>query len=135
MKKLLFLAFTFSLVGCSTKYSCGQFPEYGCQPVSAVYDRTNDGYNDYRRNLYDGEKGEWDWDDEYIFEEDADEGGNHIHIEQVYRTLNYSMPGDPILTKPVVLRILFNSWEDKEKDLNAGGFVYVRLRGSEWVIN
>ncbi|MBQ4840001.1 TraV family lipoprotein [Pseudoalteromonas luteoviolacea] len=126
MKKLLFLAFTFSLMsGCATNYSCGQFPESGCQPVSTVYDRTNDGYHDYRRTLYDEEKSEGS----------RGESDAHVHVGQAHRTLNYNTPGDPILTKPVVLRILFNSWEDKEKDLNAGGFVYVRLRDSEWVIN
>ena len=126
MKNLLFLAFTFLLMsGCATNYSCGKFPESGCRPVSAVYDRTNDGYHDYRRTLYDEEKSEGS----------SGDGDIHVHVGQAYRTLNYNTPGDPLLTKPVVLRILFNAWEDKEKDLNAGGFVYVRLRGSEWVIN
>ncbi len=44
------------------------------------------------------------------------------------------MPGDPVLTNPRKLRILFFPWEDKEKDLNAGGYVYIRLGDPEWLI-
>ena len=126
MKKLILMGLSLSLLGgCATDYSCGQFPESGCQPVSTVYDRTNDGYHDYRRTLYEEEK------------KKNSRGGDdaHVHIGQAHRTLNYSTPGDPLLSKPVILRILFNSWEDKDKDLNAGGFVYVRLRDSEWVVS
>jgi len=127
MKKLILLGLSLSMLGgCATNYTCGQFPQSGCQPVSTVYDRTNDGFHDYRRTLYDEEKkGKGKRKDS-----DLD-----VYVGQAHRTLNYATPGDPILTKPVILRILFNSWEDKDKDLNAGGFVYVRLRDSEWVVN
>ena len=38
------------LTGCASqsRYSCNQFPTSGCQPVSAVYDSTDQGLEDYR---------------------------------------------------------------------------------------
>lgn len=127
MKKLIFLGLVVSAIsGCATDYSCGQFPRSGCQPVSTVYDRTNDGFHDYRRTLYDEEK---------KAKGQRGDADTHVHVGQAHRALNYATPGDPILTKPVILRVLFNSWEDKDRDLNAGGYVYVRLRDSEWVVN
>ncbi|HGS5470895.1 TPA: TraV family lipoprotein [Vibrio parahaemolyticus] len=126
MKKLILVGVLSVLSGCSASYTCGQFPQSGCQPVSTVYDRTNDGFHDYRRTLYDEEKKS---------KSGRKEENVAVNVGQAHRTLNYSTPGDPILTKPVTLRILFNSWQDKDKDLNAGGFVYIRLRDSEWVVN
>lgn len=112
--------------GCTTSYTCGQFPSSGCQPVSAVYEKTNDGFHDYRKTLFDRKK-----DDKHSRDEDE----ILIKVAPAHQTLDYASPGDPILTKPVTLRVLFNSWVDKDKDLNAGGFYYVKLRESEWVLN
>lgn len=125
-KHVLFSLCLSLLGGCATTYTCGQFPQSGCQPVSTVYERTNDGFHDYRRSLYDEEKkAKGKRTDEEL----------HIQVGQAYRALNVATPGDPMLTQPVVLRVLFNAWEDKDKDLNAGGFVYVRLKDSQWVLS
>lgn len=123
MIKALLMVLGFSvLAGCATdSYTCGQFPESGCQPVSVVYKRTNDGFHDYRHDLYDEQKREA-------------KGGVDIRVGQAHKTMNYVSAGDPVLTKPVVLRILMDSYEDEQKDLIGGGFVYVRLRDAEWVI-
>lgn len=127
MKRAIFLILLIiGIGGCSANYTCGQFPQSGCQPVSTVYDRTNDGFHDYRRALYEEEKNKKNQ------RKDAD---LNVSVGQAHRTLNYITPGDPVLKKPAVLRILFNYWEDKDKDLNAGGFIYIRLRDSEWAIN
>lgn len=126
MKKILLMFAIFSLSSCAAKFTCGQFPQSGCQPVSAVYERSNDGLHDYRKTLFD--------------EKNSAKNGHaghkkkdvNIHVGEAYRALNYTVPGDPLLSKPVVMRVLFNSWVDKENDLNEGGFVYIRLRESEW---
>ena len=123
---VLFSLCLFMLGGCATTYTCGQFPQSGCQPVSTVYERTNEGFHDYRSTLYYEEK---------KAKSKRQAGELQIQVGQAYRTLNVATPGDPLLTPPVVLRVLFNAWEDKDKDLNAGGFVYVRLKDSEWVLN
>ena len=140
MKNILFLSICLSMLGgCATNYSCGQFPTSGCQPVSTVYERTNDGFNDYRKTLYDEDNGNKAGHKKGKHKSNRKGRGHsessHVHVGQAHRTLNYAAPGDPILTKPVTLRILFNSWVDKEQDLNAGGFVYIRLRDSQWLIN
>jgi len=110
---------TMLLVGCATNYNCGQFPESGCQPVSEVYERTNNGFHDYRRTLYDDE---------------IEKDGYANRPIELNQTQHAAVSGDPILTRPVVMRVLFNSWKDKNGDLNAGGFVYVRVRDSQWLI-
>ena len=129
IKLILVVFFILYLSGCATsQYSCGQYPEAGCQPVSTVYNRTNDGYHDYRKTLYskNGKKNSKSRSRRRI------DKVNTIQVSQAHRVLNYTSPGDPILSQPVVMRILFNSWLDKENDLNAGGFVFVKIRGGEW---
>lgn len=120
------LLFATALTGCSTSYTCGQFPSSGCQPVSTVYEKTNDGFHDYRKSLFDQKKND---------EKKRGDGEIFINVAPAHRALDYASPGDPILTKPVTLRVLFNSWVDKDQDLNAGGFYFVKLRDSEWVLN
>lgn len=141
--KNLFLATLTGVVcltsGCATQFTCGAFPEAGCQPVSDVYEKSNDGFHDYRKDLFKKEKGtkssstkaKWAGDDKGPTKEEKP----YVRVGQAHQTLNYVSPGDVILTKPVTMRILINSWEDEAKDLNAGGFVYVRLRDAEWVTN
>ena len=105
------------LTGCATQYSCGQFPETGCKPVSEVYRHTNNNFYDYRTELY--KKGN----------NKKREKGAQLRPGQPVFT---HQMGDPILTKPLVMRILLNAWEDKGGDLNAGGFIYIRVKDSEW---
>lgn len=128
MKKILITAIAVFLIsGCSARYSCGQFPESGCQPVSTVYNKTNEGYHDYRKNLYSKKRTSG----KYRYKDDED---RLVRIGRAHKAINYKSPGDPILTKPVIMRILVSSWVDKQKDLNTGGFVYIKLRDSKWVI-
>jgi hypothetical protein len=132
MKKVLFSLFAIGLLtGCADKYTCGQFPSSGCQPVSTVYKRTNDGLHDYRKSLFEKEQEE----KEKAAKDNKSKtiAQRMIHVGQANRSFNYVAPGDPILTKPVTLRILFNSWQDKDKDLNSGGYVFIRVRDAEWV--
>ncbi len=43
-------------------------------------------------------------------------------------------PGSAILSRPRILRALVLPWQDKDGDLNAGGYVYLRLDDGEWTI-
>lgn len=43
-------------------------------------------------------------------------------------------PGAAILSRPRILRTLVLPWQDKDGDLNAGGYVYLRLDDGEWTI-
>lgn len=126
--------------GCATKYTCGQYPKSGCKSVTQVYNETNDGFYDYRQSLYAepnknnkkaaqrirGKKTKQAF--------SATSHSSAARIAPVQYRVKPMQAGDPILTKPVVMRILFNAWEDKNKDLNAGGFVYVKVRDSQWLM-
>lgn len=118
-----------TLTGCADNFSCAQYPTTGCQPVSDVYARTNGELNDYRNSLYREENKKKD-------EEKKDSmKSTVVEVGQAHRSLNYAQPGDPILSKPVVMRILINSYVDNQNDLNAGGYVYIKVRDSEWQVN
>lgn len=126
MKRLLTLcSFVIIATGCSSNYTCSEYPEAGCQPVSTVYERTNGGYNDYRETLF----------DKNIDEErnPKNESTRSVQVGEAYRTLNYAVPGDPILTKPEVMRVFINSFVDEDGDWHSGGYVYIKLREAEWV--
>ena len=117
MEKLIFFAAFFCISGCSsTQYSCGESPQSGqCQSLSSVYNRTDGELYDYRNS-----KSKTDM---------LNFSSEHKH------TVNFEHEGKtPLLSKPRVLRIFFNPFEDSDKDLNLGGYVYIRLSESEWQI-
>ncbi|MGQ0699940.1 MAG: TraV family lipoprotein [Panacagrimonas sp.] len=43
-------------------------------------------------------------------------------------------PGDALLTRPRVVRVLVLPWEDEAGDLNAGGYLYLRLDRGAWTL-
>lgn len=43
-------------------------------------------------------------------------------------------PGDALLTRPRVVRVLVLPWEDDGGDLNAGGYLYLRLDRGAWTV-
>lgn len=43
-------------------------------------------------------------------------------------------PGAALLTTPRVLRVLITPWPDADGDLQAGGYVYLRLDRGQWTI-
>ena len=127
MKCIVILAALAVMAGCSPKFGCNQYPETGCMPVSTVYDRTNNGFVDYRHQQDAGKAGSKG----HRYNHFVDD---RIRVGAAHKQLNYANPGDPILTQPVILRVLVAPWEDKQNDLNAGGFLYLKLRESEWVM-
>lgn len=42
--------------------------------------------------------------------------------------------GDALLTRPRVVRVLVLPWEDDSGDLNAGGYLYLRLDRGAWTV-
>ena len=120
------LVISHAFQGCATDYTCGAVPGSKCKNVNEVYEQTNEGVKDYRSSLYGESK----------------EGSSRkarevrdIAVAPSANALNYKSPGDPVLVKPEVMRILFTSWVDKENDLNAGGYVYLQLGELRWDLN
>jgi len=120
---LLLGLFSLLLVGCATPYSCGKLNQSGCQSVSKVYQRTS--YKENNSQATSGIRGG---------AEKRSSSNPKIRISATSNALQTIKPGDPLLTSPTVMRILLTSWEDKEKDLNAGGYVYIRVKESQWVL-
>lgn len=124
--KVVFLALFFVMLsGCATKYSCGQFPDAQCSPVSATYDSTNDGYMDYRSDLF--KEGDKDGVRRKSIEAEFSD------ISNASKRLAVAKSGDPVLTKPVYMRWLFSDWVDKEEHLHSGGYFYVKVKESQWI--
>lgn len=113
------------LSACGTMYSedfsCSAYPNMGCTPSEHVFHKTHGDLNDYRRSKPSNQ------------EEGTVEGIN-INISNSTKRLSYVVPGDPILTNPKKLRILFFPWKDKDGDFNGGGYVYVRIGEPEWLL-
>lgn len=42
--------------------------------------------------------------------------------------------GDALLSRPRVVRVLVLPWEDEDGDLNAGGYLYLRLDRGAWTL-
>ena len=106
--------------GCANDYSCNQYPDSGCQPVSSVYGKTNHGFNDYRKNLFDES-------------EEKKSDSENITVAPSFKAINHVVAGDPILSKPIVLRVFINDYIDKSGDLNAASYVYMRLNKGTWI--
>lgn len=111
-----------SLSGCAT-YRCKNFPKGSCQNMSQIYDGTGAGFEDYREG-----KGK-----ETKYASGNGKQGGAVVIGNTVKGINELQAGDPVLTKPQVLRAWIKPWEDKEKDLNYS-FVYIRVKDSEWTV-
>lgn len=112
--------------GCATEYSCGQFPDAQCTPVSSTYEETNTGYHDYRQGLFVNDK-------KQDGKDKSDKGQAYTAYSGYPTRLSQAESGDPLLTKPVYLRLSFNDWVDLDGNLNSGGYVYVKIKESEWI--
>lgn len=115
------------LQGCvsNSKFSCAEVPTGGCRSVSEVYSQTNDGFVDYRQE--ESQKGKLSSKAQHAKE-------IAVRISQANRALNYANPGDPILGKPMILRILITPYRDEDGDYIAGGYVYMKIKDAEWKI-
>lgn len=124
MKSIISMLFVILLAGCSTfssNYSCGSIPEAKCKSVSEVYDDTNVNVYDYRKELNQNGKNQIN-------------SSLKIEISESNKSIDYVMPGDPILTNPIIMRVLYNTHKNEQNDLDAGGYVYLRMKESEWLL-
>lgn len=128
--------FVVGLMGClisgcshfSQDFSCGVFPTSSCEPVSEVYKKTSGHVDDYRlKNRTDGNNSG-------NKKRLRDRGEVVVEVGEAHRVMNYMHPGDPLLTKPVVLRVLYNGFKTEENDYDAGGYVFIRMKDSTWAI-
>ena len=125
IKKLFLITGLAALQSCATDYSCTE-DNYssGCKSVKAVYSKTGKKFHDTRLNEYNHKIAD---------KQDFDQRELSIEVSSVAKKSVSTITGKPILTRPKIMRILFNHWEDSERDLNAGGYVYIRLTDSEWI--
>mgnify|MGYP001173491024 CR=1 FL=1 len=123
------------LGGCAsgaTEFTCGEFPEGKCQPVSSSYEASHGALEDYDyREGY----------DEQVVKPPNSALNTKVNalnpvvtVSNISTSLNHAVSGDPIYSKPVVLRILFNDWEDDNGNLHSRNYVYQVIRESKWLI-
>lgn len=119
MTRALLLCLSLSaFTACSPSYTCGDVPDAMCQSVSETFEQTQDRVSLTSRAAA-----------------RPDQTGSGLVTSPETEALAHD-PGfdDPLLTKPLLLRILFTPWQDKAHDLHAGGYVYIRLEDSKWVL-
>ncbi len=119
MTRVLFLFISLSaFTACSPTYTCGDVPDAVCQSVSETFERTQGRASSKSRAAARPDP----------------TGSGPVAAPGTEPLVQDSTFDDPFLTKPVLLRILFTPWQDKEHDLHAGGYVYIRLEDSKWVL-
>ena len=118
------MAVVVPLSGCAPKYRCNNFPLGSCRNMSQIYDDTGSGFKDYR------EQGSSEEDSKKAKGKKKE---SQVVIGNTVKGINELQPGDPVLTKPEVLRVWVKPWEDKEKDLNYS-FIYIRTKESTWTV-
>lgn len=114
MKNFIFIICLLFLSSCATTYSCNTKTAGKCQSISEVYDNV------------DKDSGHNSPSTEIAKENDLDSFKRF--------KLKEPLEGKAVLSEPQVLRVLLNYWEDEEKDLNLGGYVFVKVREAEWQI-
>jgi len=123
------------LIGCTTgakEFTCGEFPESSCQPVSEAYESTN------------GELDEYDYRGQLFQDEPADTPHSKAHAMQTTlpviqignttRAMNYAVAGDPIFSQPKILRVLVTEWIDDNNHFHGGSFVYLVVEDGKWLL-
>jgi hypothetical protein len=105
MKSLLVATFVLLLAACASE------PRYSCgMPVSAGGCRTVSN----------------------VYEDSVRMGASAVAQPQPVPAA--TQEGDALLTRPRVVRVLVLPWEDEAGDLNAGGYVYLRLDRGTWTL-
>ena len=116
MTRALLLCLSLSAVtACSPTYTCGDVPDAVCQSVSDTFEQTQGRAASTARAA-------------------ARTGPGPVAAPGTEPLVHDSGFDGLFLTKPLLLRILFTPWQDKEHDLHAGGYVYIRLEDSKWVL-
>jgi len=113
MRATIILTFIF-LSSCGhfkSEYSCNTVPGGVCKPLQQVYNDSINKRGDVKKPV--------------------ENNGNVASSNQAY-ILDRSEFMPPILTGPEVLRVLYFSFENQENDLDGGGFVYLKVRESQW---
>ena len=119
MTRALLLVISLSaFTACSPTYTCGDVPDAVCQSVSDTFEQTQDRTASTSRAAA---------------RPDPTDSGPVV-APGTDSIVHDSAFDDPFLTRPLLLRILFTPWQDKEHDLHAGGYVYIRLEDSKWVL-
>lgn len=107
-----------SLAACSPTYTCGDVPDAVCQSVSDTFEQTQARTAAQSRAAVSPDP----------------TGSGPVVAPGADAFEPDAAFDDPFLTRPRLLRILFTPWQDKEHDLHAGGYVYIRLEESQWVL-
>ena len=121
--KTIFLVSTiFGLTGCAANFSCTgkDTSAKGCEPVNSVYHSMDDRFYDYREDnirKHNNNKKEF----------------VKINISKASNIIKYPKAGNPVLSKPIVSRILFTDFIDDQNDFNEGGYTYIKLQDSKWL--
>ena len=112
MKALLVSCVLLALTACASepRYSCGvPLSAGGCRTVSRVFDDS-------------------------LKMQAAKTAALEPSAIAAAAALAAPNPGDALLTRPRVVRVLVLPWEDDGGDLHAGGYLYLRLDRGAWTL-
>jgi conjugal transfer pilus assembly protein TraV len=122
-KALLLPLVPILLAGCagSPKYACGVPEGVGCRSVGAIYEASVTGTLPSARGTDGGEA-----------ESNEPEATERPSATAEISVVETVQPGDPLLSRPQVLRVWIDRWEDAAGDLHDETYLYLRLDSGNW---
>ncbi len=111
MKAIIILGLLI-LSSCASTYTC-QYNKAGrCETVSAIYDKSK-----HESSL-----------------KQSPQTDQASEVKGPQSSVINPADKSPLLSKPKVLRLYMNHWEDEEGDLHVGGYMYIKVKDSSWEI-
>ena len=124
VKALILSGVAAAMSGCTfTKddYTCGQFPDVGCQPMTSVYEKSEGGVDDYRWDFYNGGK-------------EGDPTRKKVVIDRTHNVLQSVYEGDAVLSKPRTMRLKVNHFVTQGDALVTGAVMFIKTSDSQWLL-
>lgn len=109
------------VTSCGPKYACAGLEGGGCTTVADAYLATSSP----------------DWTDARAAQRDdgrAADTQDPTPTDSASAAASIVSPsaGQPILSQPRVLRLWIKHWEDVDRDLHAGSYIFLRVTDAEW---
>jgi len=124
---LLLVLVLLGAAGCAggPKYACGVPDGVGCRSVTEIYEASVAG------TLSRARPPAADGDEEETAESPRGEALGPPARAPIVATVQ---PGDPVLTRPRVIRVWVARWEDRAGDLHDETYLYLRLDNGTWML-
>lgn len=112
-----------ALSGCANnEFTCSEYPDTGCRPMSQAYQESNSNFQDYRSDFYSSTAGQ------------VRKAKSKVVIDRTYNVLQSVYEGDAVLTRPKQMRIKVNHFVTENDALVTGAVMFIKTSESQWLL-